>query len=47
MAANPAVWSRELAQRFEELIRLINEEERRWIEFTEQLESLSKHSSHP
>lgn len=41
MAANPLVWTRELAARFDELTRLIQDEERRWIQLTEQMESLS------
>ncbi len=41
LAANPAAWKPELAGRFEELSRLISEEEQRWVQLTEQLESLS------
>ena len=40
MAANPALWSRELTDRCAALAALLQAEERRWIELTEQLESL-------
>ncbi len=41
LVANPTAWTRELAHRFDELTRLIAEEEQHWIQLTEQLESLS------
>jgi len=39
MAADPTVWTRELSARCDELGRLLRDEERRWIELNEQLES--------
>ena len=42
MAADPTVWTRELSARCDELGRLLRDEERRWIELNEQLESSSK-----
>ncbi|MBI3318998.1 MAG: ABC-F family ATP-binding cassette domain-containing protein [Candidatus Omnitrophica bacterium] len=42
MAANPALWNRELTDRCATLAALIQEEERRWIQLTEQLEALAK-----
>ncbi len=51
LAANPTVWTPALTDHLKKLIRLINEEERRWIELNEQLESLlgnaPKHSATP
>ena len=44
MAANPTQWRPELTTRFEDLARLLKEEERRWIQLTEELESLSANS---
>ncbi|MBI2884555.1 MAG: ABC-F family ATP-binding cassette domain-containing protein [Candidatus Omnitrophica bacterium] len=41
MAANPALWSRELTDRCTELAMLLQTEERRWIELTEQLDVLT------
>ena len=41
MAANPALWSRELTDRCTTLAALIHEEERRWLARTEELEGLS------
>ena len=40
LAADPAAWTRERAHRHEELTRLLQEEEHRWVELTEQLELL-------
>ena len=40
LLAHPAVWTPELTGRLSTLTRLLHEEERRWIELTEQLESL-------
>jgi ATP-binding cassette subfamily F protein 3 len=40
LVASPTAWTRELGARLEELTRLLAEEERRWLELTEQLESL-------
>ena len=40
MAANPAICTRELAHRLDELARQLRDEERRWMHLTEQLESL-------
>jgi len=39
MAANPAMWNRELTDRCTALAALIQEEERRWIQLNEQLET--------
>ncbi|MBI3996050.1 MAG: ABC-F family ATP-binding cassette domain-containing protein [Candidatus Omnitrophica bacterium] len=45
LAAHPTVWTRELTDRLAALTQLIHEEERRWIELNERLESLA--GSHP
>ncbi len=42
MASEPTKWSRELTDRCTQLALLLHEEERRWIQLTEQLESLPK-----
>ncbi len=39
MAANPTLWTREISARFDELTRLINEEDRRWIQLNEAYEA--------
>jgi hypothetical protein len=41
MAADPATWNRELTDRCAALTALLQEEERRWIQLTEELEGLS------
>ncbi len=41
MAANPAMWNRELTDRCTQLAALLHEEERRWIQLTEELERLA------
>ena len=41
MAADPALWNRELTDRCAELAALLQEEERRWMELTQTLEGLS------
>lgn len=41
MAADPAMWNRELTDRCTQLVSLLQEEERRWIQLTEELERLS------
>lgn len=41
MAADPMAWTPALTQRCDELARLLQEEERRWVDLTEQLEALS------
>ena len=41
MAANPALWNRALTDRGTTLAALIHEEERRWIQLTEELEGSS------
>ena len=40
--AIPAAWTHDLAARLEELTHLLHEEEQRWVQLTEQLESLSE-----
>ena len=42
MAAHPTAWTPELSKRCEELLRLIHEEERRWMTLNEQLETLAR-----
>jgi len=41
MAAHPAMWNRALTDRCTTLAALLQEEERRWIQLTEQLETLT------
>jgi hypothetical protein len=41
MSANPEGFTRDRAQRYEELSGLIQEEDQRWLQFNEQLENLS------
>jgi len=41
IAANPEMWNRELTDRCAQLEALIQEEERRWIQLSEQLDGLS------
>jgi len=41
MAANPAMWNRELTDRCTALAALIQEEERRWVQLNERLEALT------
>ena len=42
LAADPARWSRELTDRCAALAALIQEEERRWLQLTEELERLPR-----
>ncbi len=42
LASNPTAWNRELSDRVKQLMQSLAEEERRWLELTEQLEALGK-----